>query len=63
MADKKSGKLRCECDGQTDRQTASKLRVPRQAGRGLKSPCISILWSFLMFQTGPVEVKGHPFAL
>ena len=30
----KSGKLKC--DGRTDGQTASKLRVPRQAGRGLK---------------------------
>ena len=34
----KSGKLKC--DGRTHRiidgQTASKLRVPRQAGRGLK---------------------------
>ena len=33
----KSGKLKCDrlTDGLTDRRTASKLRVPRQVGRGL----------------------------
>ena len=39
------------------------LHFAGDVNTGQKSPCISIIWSLLSFQTGSVEVQGHLSAL